>query len=146
MCHRLMPDLYTNLPRPKALVYRVIYAGAAGIEATSHRAVPGFRTDLGAGVRYQKKSAPTGGLDLSGRGYWRRPTFAQPIEALSSGLQRFTSVFGMGTGGSTALRSPEGRLLFRRTAYCKEGMCRNARTKLNRGLWVPYGLPVAGAL
>jgi hypothetical protein len=25
-------------------------------------------------------------------------------------------------------------------------MCRNARTKLNRGLWVPYGLPVAGAL
>ena len=26
---------------------------------------------------------------------------AQPIEALPSGLQRFTSVFGMGTGGAT---------------------------------------------
>jgi hypothetical protein len=35
--------------------------------------------------------------------YWRRPTFAQPRDALSSGLQRFTSVFGMGTGGATAL-------------------------------------------
>ena len=42
-----------------------------------------------------------------GANYWRRPTFAQPIEALSSGLQRLTSVFGMGTGGATALGSPE---------------------------------------
>jgi len=25
------------------------------------------------------------------------------VDALSSGLQRFTSVFGMGTGGATAL-------------------------------------------
>ena len=40
-------------------------------------------------------------------GFWQRPTLAQPIEALPSGLQRFTSVFGMGTGGSTALGSPE---------------------------------------
>ena len=38
---------------------------------------------------------------------WRRPTLAQPIDALPSGLQRFTAVFGMGTGGATALRSPE---------------------------------------
>ena len=33
---------------------------------------------------------------------WRRPTLAQPRDALPSALQRFTSVFGMGTGGSTA--------------------------------------------
>lgn len=39
--------------------------------------------------------------------FWRRPTLAQPIVALPSGLQRFTSVFGMGTGGTTALGSPE---------------------------------------
>jgi hypothetical protein len=39
---------------------------------------------------------------------WRCPTLAQPLDALPSGLQRFTSVFGMGTGGSTALGSPEG--------------------------------------
>src|SRR3954454_9144941 len=39
--------------------------------------------------------------------FWRRPTLAQPIVALPSGLQRFTSVFGMGTGGATALLSPE---------------------------------------
>jgi hypothetical protein len=38
---------------------------------------------------------------------WRRPTLARPIAVLPSGLQRFTSVFGMGTGGATALLSPE---------------------------------------
>src|SRR5206468_6154997 len=40
---------------------------------------------------------------------WRRPTLARPIAVLPSGLQRFTSVFGMGTGGATALLSPEVR-------------------------------------
>jgi hypothetical protein len=39
---------------------------------------------------------------------WQCPTLAQPLDALPSGLQRFTSVFGMGTGGATALGSPEG--------------------------------------
>jgi hypothetical protein len=39
--------------------------------------------------------------------FWRRPTLARPIAVLPSGLQRFTSVFGMGTGGTTALGSPE---------------------------------------
>ena len=41
--------------------------------------------------------------------FWRRPTLARPIAVLPSGLQRFTSVFGMGTGGATALLSPEVR-------------------------------------
>lgn len=40
-------------------------------------------------------------------GFWQRPTLAQPRDALPSGLQRFTSVFEMGTGGTTALESPE---------------------------------------
>ena len=39
---------------------------------------------------------------------WQCPTLAQPRDALPLGLQRFTSVFGMGTGGATALWSPEG--------------------------------------
>jgi hypothetical protein len=39
--------------------------------------------------------------------FWRRPTLARPVAVLPSGLQRFTSVFGMGTGGATALGSPE---------------------------------------
>ena len=38
---------------------------------------------------------------------WRRPTLARPVAVLPSGLQRFTAVFGMGTGGATALLSPE---------------------------------------
>jgi hypothetical protein len=42
--------------------------------------------------------------------FWRRPTLAQPIAVLPSGLQRFTAVFGMGTGGATALVSPEKRV------------------------------------
>ena len=41
--------------------------------------------------------------------FWRRPTLARPIAVLPSGLQRFTSVFGMGTGGATTLMSPERR-------------------------------------
>src|SRR6267378_4935780 len=41
--------------------------------------------------------------------FWRRPTLARPIAVLPSGLQRFTAVFGMGTGGATALLSPEVR-------------------------------------
>ena len=50
--------------------------------------------------------------------FWRCPTLARPIAALPSGLQRFTAVFGMGTGGATALLSPEVRagLAFRCTA------------------------------
>ncbi len=39
--------------------------------------------------------------------FWRRPTLARPFVALPSGLQRFTAVFGMGTGGATALMSPD---------------------------------------
>src|SRR6266480_4286155 len=39
--------------------------------------------------------------------FWRRPTLARPIAVLPSALQRFTAVFGMGTGGATALLSPE---------------------------------------
>src|SRR5687767_1776612 len=54
----------------------------------------------------KKEVAPL--LEGSGAKYWQRPTFARPIDALSSGLRRFTSVFGMGTGGTTALISPEG--------------------------------------
>ena len=44
---------------------------------------------------------------MQSAGFWRRPTLARPVAVLPSGLQRFTSVFGMGTGGATALLSPE---------------------------------------
>ena len=39
---------------------------------------------------------------------WRRPTLTGPIVPLPLALRRFTSGFGMGPGGSTALWSPEG--------------------------------------
>ena len=54
-------------------------------------------------------------------GFWQRPTLAQPRDALPSGLQRFTSVFGMGTGGSTALGSPE----YEPRAGARAGFCRS---------------------
>ncbi len=41
---------------------------------------------------------------------WRRPTLTGPIVPLPLALQRFTSGFGMGPGGSTALWSPEGNI------------------------------------
>ena len=42
-----------------------------------------------------------------GANTWRRPTLTRPIVSLPSALRRFTSGFGMGPGGSTALWSPE---------------------------------------
>ena len=38
---------------------------------------------------------------------WQRPTFTWPVAILSSAQQRFTSVFGMGTGGATVPWSPD---------------------------------------
>src|SRR2546426_12770687 len=51
-------------------------------------------------------------------GFWRRPTLARPVAVLPSGLQRFTSVFGMGTGGATALLSPEPRSACAARLWC----------------------------
>ena len=63
------------------------------------------RAVLGAGLATPETKTPTG--KPVGVLFWRRPTLARPVAVLPSGLQRFTSVFGMGTGGATALRSPE---------------------------------------
>jgi hypothetical protein len=52
-------------------------------------------------LRERKSPAPC--FQSTGHKFWQRPTLAQPRDALPSGLQRFTSVFGMGTGGATAL-------------------------------------------
>src|SRR5256885_14849626 len=70
-------------------------------------------------------------------GFWRRPTLARPIAVLPSGLQRFTSVFGMGTGGTTALVSPEcGAALavryFRSDAGAKPTLWRLRAIEVNR--------------
>ncbi len=53
----------------------------------------------------QKEGLPS--FRKTGPLFWRRPTLARPIAKLPSALRRFTSVFGMGTGGSTAPGSPE---------------------------------------
>src|SRR5436189_5837827 len=57
--------------------------------------------------RRRQNKTPSTSDDMLGTLFWRRPTLARPIAVLPSGLQRFTSVFGMGTGGATALLSPE---------------------------------------
>src|SRR5438105_13073424 len=46
-------------------------------------------------------------LHMPGIMFWRRPTLARPVAVLPSRLQRFTAVFGMGTGGATGLVPPE---------------------------------------
>ena len=53
-----------------------------------------------------KKMAPTA-FRQSEPLDWQRPTLAQARHALPSALQRFTSVFEMGTGGTTVLISPD---------------------------------------
>ena|SRR5882724_11794337 len=54
-----------------------------------------------------RKSKMPDELNPPGILFWRRPTLARPVAVLPSGLQRFTAVFGMGTGGATALLSPD---------------------------------------
>ena len=54
-----------------------------------------------------QKKCPTP-FDRSRAYTWRRPTLTEPIVQLPSALQCFTSGFGMGPGGSTALWPPEG--------------------------------------
>lgn len=56
-------------------------------------------------ARKRKQPSPV----VAGLGcyFWQRPTLAGPVVRLPLALRRFTSVFGMGTGGSTALWSPE---------------------------------------
>ena len=80
-------------------------AARAGL--TVYLAVPN-RSVLCSSRRRQNKT-PSTSRDMLGALFWRRPTLARPIAVLPSGLQRFTSVFGMGTGGATALLSPEVR-------------------------------------
>src|SRR5205814_8463696 len=58
-------------------------------------------------LRVGRTQKPQQIQNLLGFLFWRRPTLARPIAVLPSGLQRFTAVFGMGTGGTTALLSPE---------------------------------------
>ena len=78
-------------------------AALAGL--TVYLAAPN-RSVLCSSRRRQNKT-PSTSRDMLGALFWRRPTLARPIAVLPSGLQRFTSVFGMGTGGATALLSPE---------------------------------------
>ena len=69
------------------------------------RRTPGlqFAGDEHPLARYLHKQKKPGALFPRHRALtWQRPTLAQPIDALPSALQRFTSVFGMGTGGATA--------------------------------------------
>ena len=65
------------------------------------------RRVLCSSSRRQKAKTPM--INSPGFLFWRRPTLARPFAVLPSGLQRFTSVFGMGTGGATTLMSPERR-------------------------------------
>ena len=65
----------------------------------------GHRCPISRGDRQKKSPAP---IAWSRAYTWRRPTLTRPIVSLPLALQRFTSGFGMGPGGSTALWSPEG--------------------------------------
>ena len=62
---------------------------------------------LGQAVGMGKNKTPRVSFEARGDLIWQRPTFAGPIAQLSSAQQRFTSVFGMGTGGTTVPWSPD---------------------------------------
>ena len=73
------------------------------------RLLDGFPTRRILCLSRRRQKAKTPMINSSGFLFWRRPTLARPVAVLPSGLQRFTSVFGMGTGGATTLMSPERR-------------------------------------
>ena len=56
-------------------------------------------------IRAQK--SPALALAKAGHITWQRPTLTGPIAPLPSALDRFTSGFGMGPGGSNLLWSPD---------------------------------------
>jgi hypothetical protein len=61
-----------------------------------------------ARLQQEEKKMPSSGLSTgAGHKLWQRPTLAQARQALPSALWRFTSVFGMGTGGTTTQGSPD---------------------------------------
>ena len=78
-----------------------------GNESTTQTRQP-TRRSVHLGIRHLGPNKKPPRFIAEGGGInWQRPTFAGPVAQLSSAQQRFTSVFGMGTGGATALGSPE---------------------------------------
>ena len=71
------------------------------------RAPEAFGAAFSACARPRQTRTARSPVRVSGLLIWQRPTLAGPIVRLPLALRRFTSVFGMGTGGSTALWSPE---------------------------------------
>ena len=74
-----------------------------------------------------QKKGPGFVWEPGARRFWQRPTLAPPHAALPSGLRRFTAVFGMETGGATALS------ITRALAKRKPGL--RARPPLQQNLW-----------
>ena len=88
----------------------VLGCSGARVLGCSGARVLGCSGVFGAGCRvpaFGQKKCPTP-FDRSRAFTWRRPTLTRPIVSLPLALRRFTSGFGMGPGGSTALWSPEG--------------------------------------
>jgi hypothetical protein len=73
--------------------------------------------------RHQQKKKPGALFPRHRAQLWQRPTLAQPIDALPSALQRFTSVFGMGTGGATARDHQTMETRLPRIARCLAASC-----------------------
>jgi hypothetical protein len=99
----------TSFTAATLTVYVTSYAVAMSF--LRHAALPSsakLRRDRARRGRPETKS-PAHPNDMLGTLFWRRPTLTRPVAVLPSALQCFTSVFGMGTGGATALRSPEPR-------------------------------------
>jgi hypothetical protein len=79
--------------------------------------LPRFRHTLKTCAVAKKEPGPKH-LHAWSRAYtWRRPTLTRPIVSLPLALRRFTSGFGMGPGGSTALWSPEGNFSGRASCF-----------------------------
>src|SRR6266404_1998306 len=99
-------DLFAPAHSPPAHADLTVHVTASPLAPFWQRPTDS-RTPVLCSSRRRDKYEKPAGIQPTGILFWRRPTLARPIAVLPTGLQRFTAVFGMGTGGATALLSPE---------------------------------------
>ena len=104
-CRQVPPCAFILCLQPASSIFPINPTSQRVIEQYSASLELGSEWRHGAGLRL-KRGQPAH-IAVGGLLIWQRPTLAGPVVRLPLALRRFTSVFGMGTGGSTALWSPE---------------------------------------
>ena len=107
---------------------QVVQGGCESVAPVS-AAPPGRHTGTVAGPLKRKKAHPAGWAFYLFDA-WQFPTLTWGDPTLPSALRRFTSEFGMGSGGTTAL-SPPGKFCFQHVLRTHRVICIRAENSLS---------------